>query len=346
LASTVQFSAAGTAQGKAVRIKNHGCHSSDYKRLKPGAIALVHRGTCTFGTKASQAEAAGATAVIIVNDKASLPEATLGGPGVSRLPVVSVAKNTGSRLAGKQVRVKVNATTGVRVTSNVLAETPGGREDRVVMLGAHLDSVEEGPGINDNGSGAAALLEVATKLGAQTPGNKVRFAWWGAEELGLLGSRHYITHLSVAERRKIGAYLNFDMIASPNYVYGIYDGDDSDGVGAGPGPTGSAQIEKDFQDFYASRGLPHTGVDFDGRSDYGPFIQVGIPSGGLFTGAEGRKTQADAERFGGTAGKPFDSCYHKACDTIENISEEALAVNADAIAYVLERYIEKLLNEA
>ena len=165
-------------------------------------------------------------------------------------------------------------------------------ENSTCLAGAHLDSVPQGPGINDNGSGSATLLEVAEQMAKVKPRNKVRFAWWGAEEAGLVGSTAYVAGLSQAERNKIALYLNFDMVGSPNYVFFIYDGDDSDAEDAPAGPPGSAEIEKTFERFYNSRSLPFKGTDFSGRSDYGPFIAVGIPSGGLFTGAEGVKTAA------------------------------------------------------
>ena len=170
------------------------------------------------------------------------------------------------------------------------------------------------------------------------PRNKLRFAWWGAEESGLVGSTFYVNNLSPDEQANIALYLNFDMIGSPNHVFFIYDGDDSDGVGAGPGPEGSAQIEKTFEDFYNSRGLPFKGTDFSGRSDYGPFIAVGIPSGGLFTGAEGIKTEEEVALWGGTAGDQYDPCYHLACDTFDNINLGAFDVNVDAVAYAVLQY--------
>jgi aminopeptidase Y len=201
------------------------------------------------------------------------------------------------------------------------------------MVGAHLDSVNEGPGINDNGSGSAAILETAVQMAKVKPRNKVRFAWWGAEESGLVGSNFYVNNLSQAEKEKIALYLNFDMIGSPNYVFQIYDGDDSDGVGAGPGPLGSAEIEQLFESYYTKVGQPFKGTDFSGRSDYGPFIAVGIPAGGLFTGAEVIKTPEEAAIWGGTAGNQYDPCCHLACDTFANVSLKALEVNADAVAY-------------
>ena len=147
--------------------------------------------------------------------------------------------------------------------------------------------------------------------------NKVRFALWGAEESNLVGSTYYVNNLPQAERDKIALYLNFDMIGSPNHVFFIYDGDNSDGVGARAGPTGSDAIEKTFETYYTWKDLPFKGTDFSGRSDYGPFIAAGvdIPSGGLFTGAEGIKTAEEVTLWGGTAGQQYDPCYHLACDT-------------------------------
>ncbi|MER6178853.1 M28 family metallopeptidase, partial [Streptosporangium sp. NPDC001681] len=220
---------------------------------------------------------------------------------------------------------------------NVIADWPGGDPNDILMVGAHLDSVTAGPGINDNGSGSAAILETALEVSRQSlaPTKHLRFAWWGAEELGLRGSQAYVNSLSATERAKIKGYYNFDMVGSPNAGYFIYDGDNSDGVGSGPGPAGSAQLEATLQAYFTSIGVATRGTDFDGRSDYGPFIAVGIPAGGTFTGAEGVKTSAQATLWGGTAGQAFDPCYHRACDTTANISDTALNRNADAIAYAV-----------
>ncbi|MET8382824.1 M28 family metallopeptidase [Streptosporangium canum] len=220
---------------------------------------------------------------------------------------------------------------------NVIADWPGGDPNDILMVGAHLDSVTAGPGINDNGSGSAAILETALEVSRQAlaPTKHLRFAWWGAEELGLRGSQYYVTNLPAAERAKVKGYLNFDMVGSPNAGYFVYDGDNSDGVGSGPGPAGSAQLEATLQAYFTSIGVATRGTDFDGRSDYGPFISVGIPAGGTFTGAEGVKSSAQATLWGGTAGQAFDSCYHRACDTTANINDTALNRNADAIAYAV-----------
>ncbi|WP_336216491.1 M28 family peptidase [Nonomuraea sp. LPB2021202275-12-8] len=220
---------------------------------------------------------------------------------------------------------------------NVIADWPGGDPDDILMTGAHLDSVTAGPGINDNGSGSAAILEVALEVSRQAlqPAKHLRFAWWGAEELGLRGSQFYVNNLPAAERARIKAYLNFDMVGSPNAGYFLYDGDNSDGVGSGPGPAGSAQLEQTLASYFTSIGVPTRGTDFDGRSDYGPFISAGIPAGGTFTGAEGVKTSAQAQLWGGTAGQAFDPCYHRSCDTTSNINDTALDRNTDAIAHAV-----------
>ncbi|MFE3454091.1 M28 family metallopeptidase [Nonomuraea sp. NPDC059194] len=329
---TMIYSGSGDVLGHP-RKAGAGCMNTDFAGFGAGEIAVVDRGGCTFAAKAANATAAGAAALVVVNQgdafagSASVPQ---------RIPVVGVDAKTGAAVAGgRQMRVTTSTQSARHTTSNVIAQTAWGAPDEVVMVGAHLDSVAEGPGINDNGSGSAALLEIALRLSAYQPTKAVRFVWWGGEELGLLGSRYYVGSLTPEERAKIRMYLNFDMIASPNYTYGIYDGDDSDKVGAGPGPQGSAEIEREFVRFFAERGLPYTGTDFTGRSDYGPFIEAGIPSGGLFTGAEVNKSKREAEIFGGTAGAPLDPCYHQACDTLENVDATALDVSADAIATVI-----------
>ncbi|MDH3249327.1 MAG: M20/M25/M40 family metallo-hydrolase [Acidimicrobiia bacterium] len=323
-----------------------GCEATDFDGLDfsgPNDIALTQRGTCFFSVKAVNAQAAGAEAIIIFNQGSSptrlgpvsgnataLPD---GSPSNIVIPMAGASFDAGIALsaAGSQARVSVDPPDET-IQYNVIAELPGQDDRNVVMAGAHLDSVQQGPGVQDNGSGSAAILETAVQMAKVKPENTVRFAWWGAEESGLIGSTAYVNGLSQEEIDDIALYLNFDMIGSPNFVYFIYDGDDSDGVGAGPGPEGSAQIEDFYEEFYEARGLPYKGTDFSGRSDYGPFIAVGIPAGGLFTGAEGVKTDAEAAIWGGTAGEQYDPCYHLACDTFDNISLEALDVNSDAVA--------------
>ncbi|GAA4975561.1 aminopeptidase Y [Nonomuraea thailandensis] len=321
-----------------------GCEASDFAGFVAGRIALIQRGTCPFVNKVMNAAAAGASGLIVFNE--GQPGRTDPFPldiGEWRggIPMVFSSFAVGNELAatpGATVRLKVDANLVLGTNDNVIAESRFGDPRNVVMVGAHLDSVTEGPGINDNGSGSAALIEIAEEMALVPTKNKVRFAFWAAEEIGLLGSDQYVDSLSEAQRDRIRVYLNFDMIASPNYAYKLYDGDDSDGVGSPAGPPGSAEIEAQLAAFFGSRSLPTVGTDFDGRSDYGPFIAVGIPSGGIFTGAEGIKTPEEAALFGGTAGVAYDVCYHQACDTLANVNATALDVDSDAIADSVARF--------
>lgn len=219
-------------------------------------------------------------------------------------------------------------------TRNVVAQTTTGRPDEVVLAGAHLDSVREGPGIDDNGSGAAGLLEVATALGGAPPvGHQVRFVWFGAEEQGLYGSKDYVEELSSSGRADLALMLNADMIAGPNGGYFVYDGDRSDGRGQ-RGPQGSEIVEQVLVDRFAARGITARGAPFlEDDSDYGPFVEAGIPSGGLFTGDEGRKTPEEAAMWGGRAGEAYDPCYHQRCDDLTNIDPAVFARMLDTLAF-------------
>ena len=278
---------------------------------------------------------------MIYNNIAGDLAGTLGNTFTLDIPVTGITQSLGVQLAatpGLVLRLKTEALREPATAENVIAETRSGNSNNVVMAGAHLDSVSAGPGINDNGSGSASILEIAEQMSRVNTKNKLRFALWGAEEANLVGSTFYVGSLSEAELGKIALYLNFDMVGSPNHVFFIYDGDNSDAEGAGPGPAGSAQIEETFERFFESRATPFKGTDFSGRSDYGPFIANGVPSGGLFTGAEGIKTAEEAAIWGGTAGVAYDHCYHQACDTFDNNNMGALDMNADAIAYATLQY--------
>ena len=281
-----------------------GCSAADFTGFPAGNIALVSardagrvpRCACTFALKAAERHRRGCRGTHRLQQRRRTAERHTRRHLHRRLPGCGHHAESGRAAGGDAWSAACTSRPtrlrGTATTENVLAELPGKNANNVVMAGAHLDSVNAGPGINDNGSGSAALLEVAENLGKVKPQNTLRLAWWAAEESSLVGSTYYVNNLATAERQKIALYLNFDMVGSPNHVFFIYDGDDSDAVGAGPGPAGSAQIEKTFEQFFTSRGLPYKGTDFSGRSDYGPFIAVGIPSGGLFTGAEGIKTRA------------------------------------------------------
>jgi len=353
---TLTYSGSGdvtaTAQAVDTTVADSGCEAADFAGFTAGRIALVKRGTCTFQVKAANAQAAGAVAVVIFNDGADPTRTgpvagTLGRPFT--IPVLGPSFALGSQLvtlaaAGTlQLHVVTNTLNEPRSSFNVLVESKAGAADNVVVVGAHLDSVPAGPGINDNGSGTATILEIAKqlpRLGNKVK-NKVRFAFWGAEELGLLGSTAYVTELAGnGELANVALNLNFDMLGSPNFVRFVYDGDNSafPPPASTPGPPGSGAIEKAFVDYFGGRGLQTDPTAFNGRSDYGPFIAQGVPAGGLFSGAEGVKTDEQAAVYGGSAGQAYDPCYHQACDTFSNNSDPGLDQLVDGAASVVEQY--------
>jgi Zn-dependent M28 family amino/carboxypeptidase len=324
-----------------------GCDLADFP-APPDAnsVALIQRGFCDFGQKAVNAATAGYEGVIIFNEGNEVPDddrvgllfGTLGDfrPGI---PVFGTTHALGVELmqAGTTVSLStLNQITEDLETYNLVAETRTGRTDRTVVAGAHLDSVHEGPGINDNGSGSAALMEVAQEMAENNlkPRNRVRFIWFSAEEAGLIGSQAYVDELPARELKNIAVMLNFDMIASPNYGRFIYDGDASDTDSTGS--AGSGVVESVFTRYFAALGLGTAPTAFDGRSDYDGFVAAGIPAGGLFTGAEDPMTDALADVFqidDAVVGEAFDACYHQACDDISNLDANALAEMIDAVAH-------------
>jgi Zn-dependent M28 family amino/carboxypeptidase len=327
-----------------------GCTAADFSNFTSGNIALMQRGTCPFRVKADNAAAAGASGVVIFNEGNVVPDddrvgvlnGTLDPPATpATIPVIGTSFAVGNELyelattTSATVHLKINAGLVTRNSRNVIADTAGGRADRTVVLGAHLDSVPEGPGINDNGSGTATILQIAEAMAQLkvNPVNRVRFAFWGAEEEGLIGSQAYVDSLAKSDLKNIMLNLNFDMVGSPNFVRFVYDGDGS-AFGA-DGPNGSGMIESVFNDYFRSLATPlaTAPTEFDGRSDYQAFINAGIPAGGLFTGAEGIKTASEAAVYGGTAGAAYDSCYHQACDTKNDRSTTALDQTSDAAAH-------------
>lgn len=313
---------------------------------------------------------------------------TLGSDSGATIPAFGARFDLGkqwydaSQTGDVNVILNINVQDEMVVTQNIIAETKGGDANQIVMLGAHLDSVPEGPGINDNGSGTAGLLEYAVTLADLNAPvkNKVRFAWWAAEEAGLVGSEYYTTELfgplytqaeqeilaqfeledpsrftpeqqELVEARynelnKVKLYLNFDMIGSPNYIFGVMDGDLSDTkdspdnayTGDFQPPYGTSHIESKFNDFFNKKKEATVPQALSKRSDYAGFADWGVAFGGLFTGAEKAKSAEEADLFGGDTGVAYDVCYHKACDDLNNISQKALYVNTQSLAYVTTFY--------
>ncbi|MET8176822.1 M28 family metallopeptidase [Streptomyces clavifer] len=302
------------------------------RSLSAAAVAVAALlATAAPAVQAAPARAAAAPDIPLANVKAHL----------TQLQSIATA-NGGNRAHGRTgykasvdyVRAKLDAagytttlqqfTSGGATGYNLIADWPGGDPNQVLMAGSHLDSVTSGAGINDNGSGSAAVLETALAVSrAQlAPDKHLRFAWWGAEELGLVGSKYYVNNLASTERAKLSGYLNFDMIGSPNAGYFVYDDD----------PV----IEQTFKSYFAGLSVPtEIETEGDGRSDHAPFKSAGVPVGGLFTGASNTKSSAQAQKWGGTAGQSFDRCYHSSCDTTANINDTALDRNSDAVAHAV-----------
>jgi Zn-dependent M28 family amino/carboxypeptidase len=321
-----------------------GCQPSDFPANTAGNIALMQRGTCPFTEKYANAAAAGAVAALIFNDGVEdriAPLATTAESDVG-IPAAMISSTVGESLYAEaqsgpvSVNFVVDSTITPNTEVNVIADSPQGRRGRTIVVGAHLDSVEDGPGINDNGSGSSTILEIAEQAAElRQPRNRLRFAFWGAEEAGLVGSTAYVEEqVDEGTADQLEANLNFDMVGSPNFVRFVYDGNLSNSAPPPSGaPAGSAQIEQLFLDYFESQGLPTDPTAFDGRSDYGPFIANAVPAGGLFTGAEGIKTERQEAVYGGFAGLAYDPCYHQACDTFFNLSYEALDQMSDAAAH-------------
>jgi len=329
---------------------NLGCAASDYANLPlRGAVVLVDRGTCPFAQKEDAAAQRGAVAMIIAdNADEQQMGGTLGPATEVKIPVLSVTKSAGVQLRGQPgpTTIKLTASAQNFRARNVIAQTRTGSATDVVMAGAHLDSVPAGPGINDNGSGVAAVLETAVRLGSSpSVRNALRFGFWGAEELGLIGSRNYVESLDMTALKNIALYLNFDMLASPNPGYFTYDGDQSlptDTRGRPVVPEGSAGIERTLVAYLESAGKTAQDTSFDGRSDYDGFTLAGIPAGGLFSGAENKMSADQAKLWGGTADQPFDPNYHQKTDTLDHIDRTALGINGGGVAYAIGLYAQDI----
>ncbi|EFY97572.1 peptidase M28 family protein [Metarhizium robertsii] len=303
--------------------RGSGCFEDQWKNIDAqGKVALLKRGGCAFADMTLLAKAAGAKAVIFYNNTPgkNYSTATLQAKNVGKLiPSGLVALEDGEAWAARvaagdklSVTLVVDAVSETRETWNIISETKAGDKNNVVMLGAHLDSVLPGPGVNDDGSGTAALLEIIEQL-IRYDGikNTVRVAWWGAEESGLIGSLYYGSNLTEAEADRIKFYFNYDMIGSPHPEFVVYANDERHKFGGAP-----------LFDYLQAQGKPAEYKKFGSSSDYVAFLNLGIPSSGLFTGAS----------------PDTDPCYHQACDTVNNINWDALTVNTKAAARVAAQF--------
>jgi len=330
----LQGSASGTFLSSSLYLVGLGCTDQDYAGFDH-SIALIQRGTCTFQDKLNLAQAYNASGIVIYDITGNAFNARLSN---AVIPCFSVAAWAGKLLSTGEYDIDfaVETSSTILETSNVLATTLGGSSNYTIVVGSHLDSVPAGPGVNDNGSGSSTVLELAlsTYFCMKEPVNKITFAFWGAEELGLLGSTYYVSKLTTEQKANIALNLNFDMLGSPNFVFGIYNGSGADESIR----VKSEQIQTQFEKYFKETNTSYILTPFTGRSDYGPFINAGIPAGGLATGAEGLKTEDERIIFGGFANAQYDPCYHQKCDTFQNINTHAIEVNLHAAAAVLQYY--------
>ena len=354
------------------------------------SIALLRRGDCTFREKAEIAARYSVSGILFYNDGLSPDriapiEVTLGQE--NNIPALFLSSTLGYALAtaasnqstDTRVELSVNVENrDYREVQNICADTPTGDPAQTIIIGSHTDSVPAGPGINDNGmffrrvlnvsnsslslfslvgSGSAANLALAIALARLFQRSnypkytyRVRFCWWAAEELGLLGSDHYVTEAN--RTNTVGNHivnLNYDMLASPNYIFGIYDGRTAKNGTSPRAVLGSNKITALFRDWFIQQNLPWDYTDFSGRSDYGPFLAAGVVAGGLFTGADETKSEEQRLRYdrmlgqssGGVAGIIQDPCYHKLCDSIQNIDVVAYERMVQAAAYMLENLAQR-----
>jgi hypothetical protein len=313
-----------------------GCSAGDYGELPDRAVVLVPPGGCFRRDQLLAAQEAGAGAFVTYSPGApdgvvlrpTLASAEgLGIPGAWVSGEAAAALAVAAADAG-DARVVLTARTEVRPTRSVVGELRGSG-DEVVVLGAHLDSVVDGPGANDDGSGVAALLEIVHALGSSERRASVRVAFWAGEEVGLLGSSRYVGELPDAERESIVLYGNADMVASPNGFAGVYDE-----PGAAAGSVAAGDL---LRDAVARAGGTPVPVDLHGGSDHHPFTVAGVPTAGVFSGALERVTAEQAAASGATAGRPADACYHQACDDLDDVDVALARLLTAALADVAVR---------
>ena len=314
-----------------------GCSITDYGDLPTHAIVVVRPGDCLRRDQAVAAQQAGAAAFVAVYPGAPAGivfRPTLIEPGTVRIPAAAVSRAVaealvaaagGSGTAGAgTAHLVTSARTAQAPAHSVIAELPGSKPGPVIMLGAHLDSVIDGPGVNDDGSGVAALLEIARALGGTRPQATVRMAFWSGEELGLHGSFRYAAALSAEQARAILVYANADMIASPNGFAGVYDE---------PGaPAGSSAARELLSSAVTRAGGTPVGVDLHSGSDHYGFAQAGVATAGVFSGASDPVSVEQAATSRATAGQPADACYHQSCDNVENADLGLARVLAASLA--------------
>ncbi|CAF1004987.1 unnamed protein product [Rotaria magnacalcarata] len=351
-------------------IPNLGCSDDDWLAARPapaGLVAIVKRGGCAFQSKGTLASKYNVAALLLYNDgttPSNMRPTKINLGQNNRVPALFLSYDLGKSLVTAAndpsqvatVRLTIVTDNELNPVGNICADTTTGDPTQTIVIGSHSDSVPAGPGINDNGSGSAANLALAAALSSllQTsnyPAYKyrIRFCWWGAEELGLLGADYHVSEAikSSVVGERIADYLvniNLDMLGSPNFIFGIYDGKTASSTTPATAKPGSNKMTALFQDWFNRNQLPWDYTNFDGRSDYGPFLAAGIAAGGLFSGADAMKTTEQVNRYAAMLGRNLsgmasirqDICYHQSCDKTTNINKFALEKMVKATAYAIE----------
>lgn len=338
LASTPQ----GGLSGLSLRPrKPSGCAAGDYGNVR-GALAIVDDEDCSVVTKQNAAVANGAVGLLVVSAGGT---EGLFEPGYYQkltLPVAVIGSDVDAALrrTNAPVRLTLDGESSVAKSRNIIVQTKTGDTGNVVVAGAHLDSAVKSPGINDNGTGVAALLATASALGAEpNVSNAVRFTFWGSETLGAAGK--YVTGLTDEQRDDIALYLNADMLGSQNAGFFTYDGDQSQ-VEADSIPEGSAGIERTLAGYLNLAGVRPADTPMGTTGDHIPFLRAGVPVGGVTTGSSQEKTAVQARIWGGRAGVPFDPNYRTPRDDIDNVDHRTLSIMGPAMAFAIGTYAQSI----
>jgi len=340
-----------------------GCAPSDFTGFQAGRIALIQRGTCTFAVKVQNAQDAGASGVIVFNEgntpaRSGVFSGSLG--DVPTIPVAFTSFAIGNALYNQYQQAVANSTALPRMTLdfrgihdpnrddyNVIAESRGGDPDHVLVVDAHLDAIY-GAGMLDNASGSATILDIAQKMKNVNPRNKLRFIWFGGEELGLLGSHYYVDNLSPTELSRIRYDLDADVTATPNYIIGVLDPAGVDLFGGTVSTQFPQQVYAPSQvardqliDYFDSVGLQHQLFSPVGTDAFS-FNEAGVPASGVLTGQDCCKSQEQVDLFGGYTGNfegnipSFDGgCVDNPfrwCDNLDNNDKNIMTVVSKAFA--------------
>jgi hypothetical protein len=329
--------------------KSSGCAAADYGDVSvKGAIAVVDDTACSVGAKQNAAAANGAVGVLVVSEPGT-GGAGLFAPGYYQqltmpVAVIDAAADAALRRTNAPVRLVLDSKPVMVKSRNLVAQTKTGDTKNLVLAGTHLESTPRSPGINDNGSGVAALLETASALGAQPKiANAVRFVLWGSEAEG---STKYVGGLARDQLDEIAVYLSVEMLGSPNAGYFTYDGDQSGqanpDIPARSVPAGSAGVERTLAGYLNLGGVRPADMPLSRTADYAPFLAAGVPIGGLTTGSSQRKTEVQARLWGGQAGVAFDPNHQTPRDDVDNIDRNALSVMGQALAFAVATYAQSV----